>query len=156
MVQKEKFYLTKEGLKKIEKEYKRLRKIRGVKSKRDVPSVLHSDELNAEFVSYKEDIEFLEARLQELEHILKNFELIKPPPRKKRDEVHLGAKLKIELDGEIDEFVIVGTLEADPSQQKISNESPIGKALLNHKVGDTVVAKAEMVNHICKILEIKY
>lgn len=156
MVQDEKFYLTKEGLKKLEKEYKELKKLRGNKSKKGVPAVLHSEELNTEFVSYKEDIEFLESRIEELEHILKNYKFIKKPNRKERDKVYLGAKLKVELDGELDEFIIVGTLEADPFQKKISDRSPIGKALLEHKVGDTVVAKAEMVNHICKILEIRY
>jgi len=152
----QKYYLTKEGTKNIEKEYKRLLKLRKVKSKERVPSVLHSEELNAEFVAFREDIDLLESRIEELEYILKNFELIKPPSRKERNTIHLGATLKVELDDEIDEFTIVGTLEANPSQKKISNESPIGKSLLGHRVGDIVTAKTEMVNHICKILAIKY
>lgn len=156
MADSPKYYLTKDGLKEIKREYKGLLKMRKLKSKGDVPSVFHSEELSAEFVAFREDLDLLESRIAELEHILKNVELIKPPPPAERDKVHLGATLKVELDDEIDEFTIVGTLEADPSQKKISNESPIGKALIGHEVGDTVVTKTEMVNHVCKILEIKY
>ncbi len=150
------YYLTKEGLRGLKREYEELLKIRKLKSKGDVPSVFHSEELSAEFVAFREDLDLLESRIEELEHILKNIELIKPPSPKERDKVHLGATLKVELDDEIDEFTIVGTLEANPSQKKISNESPIGKSLLGHRVGDIVAAKTEMVNHICKILAIKY
>ena len=60
------------------------------------------------------------------------------------------------VEGEIDEFQIVGTMEADPSQRKISNESPLGQGLLGAKVGESVVVKASVVNHTCKILKIRY
>lgn len=151
-----KYYLTKEGLKGLKREYLELLKMRKLKSKGDTPSVFHSEELSAEFVAFREDLDLLESRIGELEHILKNVELIRPPSTKERDKIHLGAAIKVELDDEIDEFTITGTLEADPSRKKISNESPIGKALLGHKVGATVVVKTEMINHICKILGIKY
>ena len=58
------------------------------------------------------------------------------------------------MDGELDEFTIVGTLEANPSAKKISNESPIGQALLGKKVGEIVVVKTPIVNHSCKITKI--
>lgn len=156
MPDSKKYYLTKEGLKGIKREYAKLLKLRELKLKEGVPAVLHSEELNSEFITYREDAELLESRIEELEYILKNFKFIRIPPRRERDKIHIGAMLKVELDEEIDEFTIIGTLEADPSQKKISNESPIGKALLEHKVGDTIVVKTEVVNHICKILEIKY
>ena len=151
----EKYYLTKEGLKKIEKEYKKLLKLKKQKSRGGAPSVLHSDELSAEFISYREDLDFLDSKIEELQHILKNYELIKPPPKKEKNKVHLGAQVKVEVDGQIDEFIIVGTLEANPTLGKISNESPVGKALLGHKVGDEIVLSSP-VKVVYKIKSIKY
>jgi len=60
------------------------------------------------------------------------------------------------MDGQMEEFLIVGTLEADPSNSKISNESPIGKALLGKRVGEIVQIKTTLVNCSCKIIKIKY
>jgi len=151
----EKYYLTKEGLKKIEKEYKKLLKLKKQKSKGGAPSVLHSDELSAEFVSYREDLDFLDSKIEELQRILKNYELIKPPPKKERNKVHLGARVKVEVDGQTDEFIIVGTLEANPTLGKISNESPVGRALLGHKIGDEVILSSP-VKVVYKIKSIKY
>jgi len=156
MIREKKFYLTKEGLQKIKTEYQELLKLKKIKLRKEAPPFLHSEEINAEFISFREDFDNLESRINELEQILKNYELIKHPSRREKDKVHLGATLKVELDDEIDEFTIVGTIEADPTNKKISDESPIGKALLGHKVGDQVVVKTEMVNHTCKILRIKY
>lgn len=152
----QKFYLTKQGLKKIKDEYKELLKQKQLKIKRGVPLFLHSEEVDSEFISFREDFEQLELRIQELGRVLKNFELIKPPLKNQRNRVHLGATLKIDLDDEIDEFTIVGTMETDPVNKKISDQSPIGKALMGHRVGDKVVIKTSIVNHICRILKIEY
>ncbi len=154
MLQERRFYLTKNGLKEAEKEYKKLKKLHGIQM-RDTPPVLHSDELDAEYLSFQENQEYLEGRLRELENILNNVELIKAPPKKERDKVHLGAQVTVEVDGEIDEFMIVGTVEANPSAGKISDESPVGKALLNHKVNDEVVVHSSFTT-IYKIRKIKY
>jgi len=155
MPDSKKYYLTKEGLKSKEKEYKKLLKLRKLKSEEGVPSVLHSEELNAEFVAFREDVDLLESRIAELDHILKNFELIKHPPKKERDKIHLGAHITIEVDGQGDEFIIVGTLEANPSLGKISNESPVGEVLLDHKVGEEVTISSP-VKVTYKIISIKY
>lgn len=151
-----KFYLTKDGLAGIENDLAKLKKVRMLRAREGVPPVLHSEDLDLEFVSFQEDLNFLEAKIEELDHILKNFEIIELPPKEERDKVYLGAQVKVELDGEIDEFKIVGTLETDPSHNKISNESPIGQALMGKRVGDTVVVKVAPVNHSCRILKIKY
>ena len=156
MPDSKKYYLTKEGLKGIKKEYAKLLKLRKLKSKGDVPSILHSEELNTEFVTYREDVDFLESRIKELEHVLKNFGLIKPPPpRKEKNRIHLGAQVKVEVDGQEDEFTIIGTLEANPTMGKISNESPMGKILLGHKVGEEVVISSP-IKVIYKIKSIRY
>lgn len=153
---KNKFYLTKEGLERIKKEYEDLRQIKFAKTKGEVPRILHSEDLNPEYLSFQEDLNFLEVRIMELENILNNTELIKVPSRDRQDSIDLGATVSVELDGEIDEFKIIGTLEADPSNGKISNESPIGQALLGKRVGETVTIKTSIVNHSCKITKIKY
>lgn len=155
MAEDKKIYLTKKGEKKIKEELTKLLKTRKLKSKKDVPSVLHSEELNTEFLAFREDLEFLELKIKELEYILKNYELIKTPPKKERDKVHLGAQVKVEVDGQEDEFMIIGTLEANPTAGKISNESPVGKAFINHKVGDEVIISSP-VKVIYKIKAIKY
>lgn len=95
---------------------------------------------NAEYQSARQEQEKNEARVSELEHILANVELITSP--KKGGKVQLGANVKLTgKDGKEKEFKIVGTVEADPLNGKISDESPIGQALLGKKVGDEVEIK---------------
>jgi len=156
MAERKKFYLTEEGLGKIKKEYQALKNLKLSKTKGEFPKIWHSEDINPEYLSFQEDLSFLETRLAELENILKNTELIKPPPKEMQNIVNLGTTVLVEVDGEIDEFTIVGTLEADPSNKKISNESPIGQALLGKRVGETVMIKTPIVNHSCKITKIKY
>ena len=150
-----KFYLTKEGLEKIKKEYEDLRKLKLSKTRGEIPKIWHSEDLNPKYLAFQEDLSFLEARLIELEHILKNVEIIKLPLGEKRNVVDLGARVLVEVDGQSDEFTIVGTLEANPAIGKISNESPVGRALLGHKVGDAVVVSSP-IQTVYKIKKIKY
>lgn len=151
-----KYYLTKEGLEKIQKDYDSLLEFRKAKTTGEVPSIWHSEDVNPEYLSFQEDMGVLEARLTEYENILKNVELISLPPKEKRTAVCLGATVTVDLGGEVDTFTIVGTLEADPLQKKISDESPIGKGLLGAKLGDFIKVQASVVNHDCKILKIVY
>lgn len=150
-----KFYLTKEGLEKIKKEYEDLKEIKFSKTKGEVPKTWHSEDLNPEYLSFQEDLSFLETRLTELEYIFKNVELIKSPLKAKQNIVNLGATVLVQVDGQNDEFQIVGTLEANPALGKISNESPVGRTLLSHKVGDEVVVSSP-VKTIYKIKKIRY
>ena len=156
MVAEKKFYLTKEGLEKIKKEYKDLRELRMAKTKGEVPKILQSEDINPEYLSFQEDIGFLESRIFELEHILKNTELIKVPPKDKQNIVDFGATVTVESGGEHDEFTIVGSLETDPPNKKISNESPIGQALIGKRIGEMVVVKTPIVNHSFRVMKIKY
>ncbi len=151
-----KYYLTKEGLEKTKKDYESLLELRKTKTIDDIPSIWHSEDVNPEYLSFQEDMNVLEARLTEYENILKNVELIHLPKKEDRQEVMLGATVTVDLGGEVDTFTIVGTLEADPIQKKISNESPIGNGLLGLKIGDVVKVKTTLVNHDCKILNIIY
>ena len=155
MNREKKFYLTKEGLEKRKREYQDLQKIKSLKASGNVPNIFHSEEINPEYISYQEDLLLLENRLAELEDILKNFQLIKSPSKEKQNIISLGARVLVEVDGQEDEFEIVGTLEANPPLGKISNESPVGRALLGHRVGDEVVVSSP-IKTIYKIKKIKY
>lgn len=150
-----KFYLTKEGAVKLEQEFNQLKALRKKMVEKDTPAALHSEELEIEFVAFRDDLDFLDARLEELDHILRNFELIVPPPKNQQDKVGLGAKVEVEVDGQKDEFLLVGTLEADPDLGHISNESPLGKALIGKKAGDVVALNA-LPALIYKIIKVSY
>ena len=119
------------------------------------PKILESEDVNPEFLSFQEDVEFLRSRIDELKNIIDHHELIKNPPKEKRSIIDVGAKVKIEVNGQKDEFVIVGTLEANPILGKISNESPVGRALLGHKIGDEILVSSPVKTKY-KIKNIKY
>ncbi len=151
-----KFYLTKQKLKELEQEHKSLLTIERNKTiGEEAPKVLESEDLNPEFLSFQEDMSFLRSRITELENILDNYELIKNPSKQNKNIVGLGAKVLVNINGKKDEFVITGTLEANPSLGKISNESPVGKALMGRKAGEEIVISSP-VKTVYKIKKIKY
>jgi len=150
------FYITSAKLHELKKEYDNFLSLEHKQNlDQEVPKVLESEDLNPEFVSFQEDVGFLRSRIDELKNILDHHELIKNPTKDKQGVVGVGAKVKIDVNGQKDEFVIVGTLEANPVLGKISNESPVGKALLGHKVGDEILVSSP-VKMNCKIKNIKY
>jgi len=149
------FYITNKKLKEIKQEYEKLKKNLSLKTKGEIPQVLNSEEMNPEYLLFQEDLNFFYTRKQELENILRNYRLIKLPPKKNQDKISLGAKVLVEIDDETDEFEIVGTLDANPALGRISNESPVGKNLLGHKVGDEVIISSP-IKTIYKIKKITY
>ena len=111
---------------------------------------------NAEYDAAKDEQREIEARIEELEKILKNAEVV-DEDEVDVDTINIGCKVKV-LDVEFDEeleFRIVGSTEASSLQGKISNESPVGKALLRHKVGDVVEVETQAGVIEYKILEIQ-
>jgi len=109
---------------------------------------------NAEYQSARGDQDKCEARIAELEHILQNAEIIKEPKSSAAAKVQLGSTVKLKNDGKHKEFQIVGTVEADPLNGKISDESPIGKLLLGRKLGDEVELQTPAETAIYKITDI--
>ncbi|KKR23641.1 MAG: Transcription elongation factor GreA [Candidatus Daviesbacteria bacterium GW2011_GWB1_39_5] len=95
----------------------------------------------------------IENRIAELENVLKGAKVI--ATEHSNDFVVIGSTVKIEMDDGIDEFTIVGRVEADPSKKKISNESPLGSALVGAKKGEEVEVATPIVRYKCKVLEIK-
>ena len=148
-----KHYLTEEGLEKIKKELKHLKELRREKTKGEVPDVLQSEDLNPEYLDFREKLQFLEKRISKLEAVVKNVEIIKPP--KEKNKVKLGAKVTIEADGQEDEFTLVGSLEADPAEGKISDQSLVGKKLMGMKEGEKVKVTSN-VETIYKVKKIEY
>lgn len=150
------FYVTKGRIEEAIKEYDNLvaferRKIMG----EEAPKILESEDLNPEFVSFQEDMDFIRSRIRELKNVIDNHEIIKKPPKEQRAFINIGATVKVDIGGRKDEFMIVGTLEANPNLGKISNESPIGKALLGHRVGDEIIISSP-IKVMYKIKNIKY
>ena len=138
MPEEKNFYLTREGLKKVKKQYEELKQIKLSKTKGETPVILHSEDVNPEYLALQEDLGLLDIKLNELEAIVKNARLIKIPAKTSQDLIGLGAKILVDINGKNNEFTIVGTMEADPDQGLISNESPVGKVLMGRKVGDQV------------------
>ncbi|MFZ2390314.1 MAG: transcription elongation factor GreA [Minisyncoccales bacterium] len=148
------FYLTKEGLEKIKKEYEDLRSLQRNEILESAPSMLEGDALNPDYSFYKENLEELEKRIEELDNILKNYKIIRKPGKSEQDKVSLGAKVILKNGSTThEEYKIVGTLEADPFKGLISNESPLGMSFIGKKVGESVSFNGN--NHY-KILKIQY
>ncbi len=106
---------------------------------------------NAEYQSARAEQERNETRISEVEGILVNVEIIKKPRGAK---VQLGSRVKLRGNGKTKEFQVVGTVEADPLSGKISDESPIGQALIDQKVGDKVEIKTPAETAAYKIVSI--
>ena len=108
---------------------------------------------NADYHKAKEDQAFLEGRIQEIEAVLRSAVIIE---KSQGDVVSVGSHVTIqEADFDPETFYVVGAKEADPRNGKISNESPIGSALINHKVGDVVEADTPGGKIRFKILKIE-
>ena len=157
MVDKE-ILLTKEGYKKLEDEMEFLKTVRRkeVADKIKVARGFGDLSENAEYDEAKNEQAQVEDRILVLEHMLINAKVISDDDIK-TDAVVAGSTIKLKdlEDGEIEEFTIVGSAEADPFNGKISYESPVGKACIGRKEGETVVVQAAAGSFNYEIVEIK-
>ncbi len=149
------FFLSPEGLTRIKQEYENFKRLKFLKTSNELPQMMESEDLNADYLAMQEDISLLEAKIAEMEAVLKNARLIKAPPKEMQDIIDLGATVAVEVNGQKAELRLVGCLEADPDTGKISNESPVGKALLGHRAGEEV-ALAGSGKAVYKIKAVKY
>ena len=152
-MQKETIYLTSEGLEKLKKEYQHLVNVRRKEITERIAKAREYGDIseNSEYDTAKDEQSFVEGRILELEEIIKHARTI--DKAKKADMVRLGSKVKVDVNGQQDEFIIVSSIEADPMEGKISDESPVGKSLIGAKVGD-VVTVASTIKATYRILEI--
>ncbi len=136
-------YLTQEGFDRLQKELEYLRTEKRAEVADRLRDAMEDGELieNAELEAAKNEQSFVEGRIKELEILLSNARLIEENTN--GDIIQVGSKVKVKEDSlDPEEYVIVGAAEADPRLGRISNESPLGKALLNHKAGDKVKVEA--------------
>ena len=133
--------LTKEGLEKMERELDDLKSVHRREVNDRIRQAKEFGDLseNAEYEDAKQEQAFIEGRIMKLESMIRNARLI-DESEYAADEVHLGATVKVKdvKSSSSHEFWIVGSAEADPVNQRISNESPLGRALIGHKKGETV------------------
>jgi transcription elongation factor GreA len=151
------FYLTQEGKKKLEEELEYLRTVKRAEIAQQIHQAKAEGDVmeNAGYEEAKTAQAFLEGRIITLEKILENAVIIEKPEG--ADQVCLGSKVTLLEEGkdELETYVIVGSTEADPLQGRISNESPLGKALMGAKVGDTVVVNAPAGRITFKVISIE-
>jgi len=149
-------YLTSEGAARLQAELEELKNDKRIELAERLRSAIQMGDLseNADYHKAKEDQAFLEGRIQELEYLLRYAQIIEKNAN--QDVVSIGSRVTIQEDDYPPEiFHLVGPTEADPSNGKISHESPIGKALLDHRVGESVEAEAPGGRIVFKILKIE-
>lgn len=158
MAEAKKVVMTYDGLKKMEQELENLKTVRRKEVAEKIKEARGQGDLseNAEYDAAKEEQGEIESRIVQLENLLRNAEVIDEDVLK-MDVVNLGSKVTV-LDVEFDEemeYTLVGSTEADPMNGRISNESPLGMALLGQKVGATVMADTPDGEVAFKILNIQ-
>lgn len=148
-------YLTPEGAERLQEELKELTSTRRDELSQRLRSAIQMGDLseNADYHKAKEDQAFLEGRIQEIEAVLRTAVIVE---RTKSDVVTVGCTVTVQEDSfDPETYYLVGAKEADPRNGKISNESPIGRALMDHKVGDVVEAETPGGKLRFKILKIE-
>lgn len=151
-----KVYLTNEGFLEIEEELNHLKEVKRpeiIKALKDARALGDLSE-NADYDAARDEQAKVEGRIAELEKLLEVAELIE---KEDTGKVGLGATVKIMYEGDpedVEEYRIVGSKEADPSNNKISNESPLAKAILGAKAGDDCIVESPNGNYNVKVLEI--
>lgn len=137
-------YLTAEGVENLRRELDHLINVKRPALARRLWKAIQQGDLseNADYITAKEEQGFLEGRIQQIETMLHNAVIIQEDGP--TDEVILGSRVTVleEDEEEPETFHIVGPAEADPANGKVSNESPLGQALLGHRAGDTVTVEA--------------
>jgi transcription elongation factor GreA len=148
-------FLTQEGYDELQNELDYLRNVKRKEVAQRLHEAMEGGELieNAEYEAAKNEQAFTEGRIKELEYLLATARIV--TEAQKADTIQVGSKVTIVEEGLDEEelYTIVGAAEAKPSIGKISNESPLGKALLNHKVGDIVSVNAPAGAYKVKIIK---
>jgi transcription elongation factor GreA len=149
-------YLTRQGYEKLQEELEFLRTVKRQEVANRLHEAMEGGELieDAEYEAAKNEQAFVEGRIQELEILLANARVVEETGV--RDVAQIAAKVTIqEDDNEPELYTIVGPAEANPREGKISNESPLGRALMDHKAGDVVKVDAPAGTFIVRILKVE-
>jgi len=150
-------YLTADGLKRLKDELENLKGPGREDLSRRLRAAIQMGDLseNADYIQAKEEQGFLEGRIQELPAILSNVVIIEENLAN-REKVDIGARVTIQEEGfdDLETYQVVGPKEADPRNNRISYESPIGRALLGKKIGELAIADTPNGQFIFKIVSI--
>ena len=157
MANTEKVYLTENGLAELQAELENLKTVKrpeNIEALKDARALGDLSE-NAEYDAARNEQAIIESRITELEKILETAEVISDSEIN-TDSVSIGTAVKLEFidDEETDTYYIVGRTEADPFENKLSNESPIAQAILGKKAGEVATVKCESDDYQVKIVEI--
>jgi transcription elongation factor GreA len=154
-------FLTRQGYQKLQEELEFLRTVK----RQEVAKRLHEAvegsgdlgvDLDAEYEAAKNEQAFVEGRIMELEMLLANAHVIEENSAMKMEVVQVGAKVTIQENGTEPEcYTIVGPAEANPREGRISNESPLGRALMDHRTGDTVRVDAPGGSFTVQIVKVE-
>lgn len=157
MLNNEKVFLTDEGFLELETELNELKNVRRpavIKALKEARALGDLSE-NADYDAARAEQAQVEGRIQDLEKIIENAVIIE---KRTTDSVSLGTTVKIKYidddDDEVEEYRIVGSTEADPSNNKISNESPLAKAIMNAKTGEVRTVESPNGSYDVEIIEI--
>ena len=145
--------VTEEGLAALNAELDNLKNVRRPEIIRAIQLAREEGDLreNAGYDAAKHDQMLMERRIQELEQQIRGAQLIS---RQSQSVVHLGSTVTIEIDGDQETYTIVGAVEARPSQGRISNESPFGKALIGKRVGDSVEVQTPTTTLTARVISL--
>jgi transcription elongation factor GreA len=148
-------FLTRQGYDKLQDELEYLRKVKRQEVADRLHEAMEGGELieDAEYEAAKNEQAFVEGRIQELERLLANARIVEETGS--RETVQVGATVTIQEDGGDSEvYTIVGPAEANPRNGRISNESPLGRALLNHRAGDVVRVDAPGGSFVVNVIKV--
>ena len=147
-------YITKDGLKKLKDELKELVEVKRPEIAQQIKEAREMGDIseNAAYDEAKREQSFIEGKIAELEDIIKTS---KVATEVTNGAIVVGSKVKVHIEGDEEEFHIVGAPEANPLEKKISHESPLGSALLGKKVGDKIDVEAPIGKLSYTVLKIK-
>lgn len=151
-----KIYLTQEGLEELQEEFEDLKKVKRPEVVERLTEARNQGDLseNAEYSAAREELSFIDGRIDELEEMLKQVVLIKHDETQD-NVVNLGSEVELHIGGKQEVYKVVGEWEADPTEKKISHESPLGKALIGKKVGDQVEVTAPAGKVLYSVVSVK-
>lgn len=152
-------YLTPDGAAKLKAELENLTTVKRQELSKRLREAIQMGDLseNADYIMAKEDQAFLEGRIQELEQVLRDAQIIHNEDGARYDHVTVGATVTVQEPGEEAEiYTIVGAKEADPRKRTISNESPIGRALIGKHIGEVVKTETPGGMLVLKVIKIEY
>lgn len=151
-----KIFLTQKGFEDLKTEFKDLNDKRRPEVVERLSAAREMGDLseNAEYTAAREELSFIDGRLDELENLLKSVEIISDAKAHGGQAVDLGSQVIVKTNGKEVVFTVVGEWEADPAEKKISHESPLGKALLGKAVGDEIEVDAPAGKMVYSVVSI--